>query len=69
MSQTMEAKYLTTEQAAARCASKKRTFEYYRSIGVGPRYIKRRGLLRYRAEDVDKWMEEGECQTIERSSS
>ena len=62
-------KYLTTDQAATYCGMSKKTLELYRYTGVGPQYIKRGGLRRYRSADLDAWMEAGLCQTKDQEQS
>ncbi len=60
-------RYLTTAQAAEYCNTSKKTLENYRYSGVGPQYIKRRKLLRYRVEDLDAWMEEAIHKTMDQT--
>ena len=62
-------KYLTTEQAAIYCSTSKKTSEKYRYSGIGPNFIKRRGLLRYRPADLDAWMDAGLFLTVDQGRS
>ncbi|QWW20146.1 helix-turn-helix domain-containing protein [Schaalia sp. 19OD2882] len=48
--------WLTTAQAADRLAVSKRTLMRLRQSGAGPRFHKRGQIVRYRADDVDRWM-------------
>ena len=61
-------RYMTTQNAAVYCGMAKKTLENYRQSGTGPQYIKRKGLVRYRPQDLDKWMEEGLCVTMDQEN-
>lgn len=47
---------LDTSAAAAYMGLSRSTLEKLRVYGGGPRYLKLRRLVRYRPEDLDKWM-------------
>ena len=47
--------YLTQEDIATRWAISPRTLERWRWLGIGPRYLKIRGRVRYRQEDIDTY--------------
>ncbi len=51
--------FLTTAQLAARWQIDSGTLMRWRSEGIGPRYLKLSGTVRYRIEDVDQM--EGDC--------
>ena len=48
---------LTTAQAAERVCRSARTLERFRAAGEGPKYLKIGRWVRYRAEDLDEWLE------------
>jgi len=48
----MTVKYLTQIDIAERWAISPRTLERWRWLGIGPRYLKIRGRVRYREEDI-----------------
>ena len=54
----MDPGYIGTEQAADYLSLSRRTLEKLRLNGNGPRFYKARGgrLVRYRVEDLDRWM-------------
>lgn len=55
----MEDKYYTTEDAANVLGLAPGTLTNWRSQGIGPRFLKPRpGMVRYRLEDLDAWMDE-----------
>ncbi len=47
---------LTTDQAAERCNLSPRTLEKFRVVGGGPIFVRLRGSVRYRLEDLDAWV-------------
>jgi len=51
----MECTYLTTEQAAARLGLQPRTLERWRWAGLGPKFRKLGGAVRYAPQDLDAW--------------
>ncbi|CAA7615776.1 AlpA family transcriptional regulator [Magnetospirillum sp. UT-4] len=51
----MTVKYLTQNDIAQRWAISPRTLERWRWLGIGPRYLKIRGRVRYRQEDIDAY--------------
>lgn len=48
---------LNTKEAAAYVRLSKPTLERFRITGEGPRYAKLGGAVRYRAPDLDAWLE------------
>lgn len=48
---------LNTAQAAERVCLSARTLERLRAAGKGPKYLRIGRWIRYRAEDLDKWLE------------
>jgi hypothetical protein len=48
------------EQLATRWKLSPRTLERWRWLGVGPKYLKIGGRVRYRAEDVEAFEAQGE---------
>lgn len=56
MTQTME-RLLTPEQAAERLAMPVLTLQTWRKNGTGPRFYKLGRRIRYRAEDLEQWIE------------
>jgi predicted site-specific integrase-resolvase len=52
----MDATILTEKQAAKRSFQKPDTLRKWRTRGKGPVYLKLGGKVRYRAEDIDKWI-------------
>lgn len=57
--------YLTQEDIATRWAISPRTLERWRWLGIGPRYLKIRGRVRYRQEDIDAY----EAEQVRESTS
>lgn len=51
----MERTYLTTAQAAERLGLQPRTLERWRWTGVGPRFRKLGGAVRYAQADLDEF--------------
>ena len=51
----MTVKYLTQNDIAERWAISPRTLERWRWLGIGPRYLKIRGRVRYRQADIDAY--------------
>lgn len=49
--------WLTTEEAAEHLAVSKRTLARLRRSGDGPKFARRGQIIRYRAADLDAWME------------
>ena len=56
-SQTTAPKLLDTPELAAYLDNQTNTLEGWRVKGIGPRYIKIGRLVRYRIEDVERWIE------------
>ena len=54
----MESGYIDTPRAAEYLCVAPRTLEKLRLQGTGPKFYKARGgrLVRYRVEDLDRWM-------------
>lgn len=52
--------WLTPAQAAERLAVSVKTLWRLRASGDGPRFSQRGQIVRYRVEDVDRWMEGGD---------
>ena len=48
---------MNTAQAAERVCLSPRTMERLRAAGKGPKYLRIGRWIRYRAEDLDKWLE------------
>ncbi|WP_018231419.1 helix-turn-helix transcriptional regulator [Thioalkalivibrio thiocyanodenitrificans] len=48
---------LTTQEAAERLGLKRTTLEAWRVRGFGPRFVKLGRCVRYRAADLDSWLE------------
>lgn len=46
-----------TPEAAAYVGLSKPTLERFRVTGEGPHFVKLGGAVRYRKEDLDKWIE------------
>ena len=59
MSRTDGAQYLTTVEAAALLARAPRTLERWRWRGLGPRYRKLGGAVRYVPADLTAWADAG----------
>ena len=56
--------FLTTPQVADWLGYKEETLRQWRTNGIGPDYIRVLGkLVRYRASDVERWMDEQVQQT------
>ncbi len=56
---TPQSTYLYTErQAAGRLAVSLASLRRWRRAGIGPRYFKLGGILRYRPEDLDHFIAE-----------
>lgn len=55
-----ERAWLTPAQAAERLAVSVKTLWRLRASGDGPRFSQRGQIVRYRVEDVDRWMEGGD---------
>lgn len=47
---------LTQREAAARLRLSQRSLERYRVSGSGPTYVKAGRLVRYREQDLEKWI-------------
>jgi excisionase family DNA binding protein len=47
---------LTQREAAAQLRLSQRTLERYRLSGSGPTYVKAGRLVRYREQDLEKWI-------------
>ena len=63
-------KLLTTTQAAAALTLKRTTLEAWRVRGGGPRYVKLGRAIRYRAEDIEDFIESNMMgMTTDRSSN
>lgn len=58
--QKMEKKYLTAKEVATYLNMAISTLAAFRSENKGPSYTKIGRLVRYRQEDVDKWLEESQ---------
>lgn len=56
MDQSNSTRLLSTEAAAAYCASAPSTFEKYRLSGYGPTYIKLGRRVVYDRSDLDRWL-------------
>jgi len=54
---------LTTDQAAERCNLSPRTLEKFRVVGGGPIFVRLRGSVRYRLEDLDAWVADNRHRT------
>lgn len=52
----MRTPLLTTHEVAQRLAISRRTLENYRNAGVGPSFIRIGRLVRYCADDIDRWL-------------
>jgi len=54
----MDDRLLTTEEAASRLGTTRRTLEDWRVRGGGPLYVKLRGsMVRYRPSDLDAYVD------------
>lgn len=53
----MSDNYLTLDQVAESLQIPPATMRYWRAKGVGPKSAKLGGLIRYRASDVEAWVE------------
>lgn len=51
---------LTTDDLSGETKIEKRTFDQWRYLGRGPRFLKIGGHVRYRRADVDAWLAECE---------
>jgi len=61
---TMPETFLNTRKAANWIGYKPETLRQWRTNGIGPPYIRVLGkLVRYRASDVERWMDEQVQQT------
>lgn len=59
-------KYLTEKQVEEQYGLRVRTLQNWRSLGEGPQYIKvGKRLVRYRVEDLDRFMESHRVVTID----
>jgi len=47
---------LDTQQVADHCGISRRTLEFWRSYGKGPKFLKVGRLVRYAKQDVDAWL-------------
>jgi len=47
---------LTQREAAAQLRLSQRTLERFRVSGAGPTYVKAGRLVRYREQDLEKWI-------------
>lgn len=61
---TLTARYLTPADVEAGHNIKQKTLDNWRSQGKGPQYVKRGRIIRYRREDVEKWLEAGRTLTF-----
>jgi predicted DNA-binding transcriptional regulator AlpA len=50
-------RYLTTEEAAKILGMHPGTLKNWRSQGLGPKFCKPQGAVRYRLSDIDDWMD------------
>ena len=48
---------LSTEEVAEVLGRPARTLRQWRYLGEGPRYLKVGATVRYRARDIEKWLE------------
>ena len=48
---------LTQREAAAQLRLSQRTLERFRVSGAGPTYVKAGRLVRYREQDLEKWID------------
>jgi predicted DNA-binding transcriptional regulator AlpA len=51
---------LTTNEVAAKLGCSMRSIEQYRQKGIGPKFLKINGMIRYREEDVDAFLADAE---------
>jgi predicted DNA-binding transcriptional regulator AlpA len=58
-SEQLKTRHLTQRELADRWNKSEATIERYRSDGVGPRFLKIGGAVRYRLEDIEQF--EREC--------
>lgn len=49
---------ITTKQAAAYLAVAVHTLDKFRIEGRGPKYLRLGRMIRYRASDIDRWLNE-----------
>jgi predicted DNA-binding transcriptional regulator AlpA len=47
---------LTTPEVAEKWGCSIRSVEQYRQKGIGPKFLKINGMIRYRAEDVEEFL-------------
>ena len=52
--------YLDQQDAAEFLGVEESTLATWRSIEKGPRYLKQGKIIRYKAEDLGAWLEQGE---------
>lgn len=52
-----QTKFLDSKQLAEELGNRVNTIEGWRVKGIGPKYLKLNGLVRYRREDIDVWIE------------
>lgn len=52
-----QTKFLDSKQLADELGNRVNTIEWWRVKGIGPKYLKLNGLVRYRREDIDAWIE------------
>lgn len=55
--------FLDTAQAAEHLNYSKSALEYWRCRGIGSRFYKTAGRVRYRKSDLDAWMNAGLVET------
>jgi predicted site-specific integrase-resolvase len=57
---------LTEKQTAEQLAVKRNTLAIWRMSGRGPKYLKlHNGTIRYRAEEIEKFMRQSEVRTTD----
>lgn len=54
-------KLLTTAELAEYFQISIKRLEYWRSQGKGPPWVRLEGSIRYRWDDVQKWLEGNQC--------